>query len=209
MRLLALETATGSCSVCALADGAVVVRFSEQGTTRQAERIVPLVEDAMNAAGWSWTDVDMLAVDIGPGSFAGIRAGVAAGRGLALAAGLPCLGVTSLEALAAAGSPGPVVCVVAGRQGRSFVQRFAADGRPDGPASSVDPAAAEALAQPGDTLLVAGRPVEIDAVHVARAALSQLAGGRQPGPGHELLPFYLRDSGAGAEAGRPLVGQRA
>lgn len=216
MRLLALDTTTGSCSVCALAAEAVLVHRSERSATGQAERIVPMVGEVMDAAGWRWKDVDVLAVGVGPGSFAGIRAGVAAARGLALAADLPCFAISSLEALATASPSMPALCVIAGRQGRAFVQRYTGVGRADGPARSVDPAAAEAMAVPGDRILVvgeprpvAGEPVEIDALHVARAAVTRLGQGSRPGRGFELIPFYLRDSGAGAGAGRPLVGQRS
>jgi tRNA threonylcarbamoyl adenosine modification protein YeaZ len=216
VRLLALDTTTGTCSVCALASDDVLVHRSERLATGQAERIVPMIGEVMGAAGWRWKDVEVLAVGVGPGSFAGIRAGVAAARGLALAADLPCFGIGSLEALATASPSMPVLCVIAGRQGRAFVQRFTGEGRPDGLARSVDPEAAEALAVPGDRILVvgeprpvAGEPAEIDALLVARAARARLSQGSRPGRGHELTPFYLRDSGAGAGAGRPLVGQRS
>ena len=72
----------------------------------QAEHILPLLVDAVLAdAGWSWAELDLLAVTVGPGSFTGIRTGVALARALALALGLTGLGVGTLETLAEAAGP--------------------------------------------------------------------------------------------------------
>lgn len=208
MRVLALDTATAGCSVAACDGEAVLAQRCEAMRTGQAERIVPMLADVTAEAGWSFADPQLVAVTLGPGSFTGIRAGLAAARALALAAGLPAIGVSTLEAMAATVPAGRgVVCVVAGRQGSVFAQRF-----PGGEPRVLREDEVGGLRRPGDLLLVDGasgledaRSVLVDGAAVARAALRQLGQGRQPGPGMALRPLYLRDSGARPEAGRPLV----
>jgi tRNA threonylcarbamoyladenosine biosynthesis protein TsaB len=79
-------------------------------------------------AGADRTSLDAIACDVGPGSFTGIRVGLAAAKGIALALDIPLVPVTSLEALAAAarigGAEGPIVAVLDARRGEIFVQRF-------------------------------------------------------------------------------------
>jgi tRNA threonylcarbamoyladenosine biosynthesis protein TsaB len=65
-----------------------------------AEALMPMVEDVLATAGERILGLDLLAVTIGPGAFTGLRVGLAAARGMALASALPCLGITSLEAVA-------------------------------------------------------------------------------------------------------------
>ena len=101
MKILSLDTALAACSVALWRDGAIDAgRFvlMERG---QSEAIMPMVRQVMAEAGAKFADIDLVAVTIGPGAFTGLRIGLAAGRGLALAAGLPCVGVTTLEAVAA------------------------------------------------------------------------------------------------------------
>jgi N6-L-threonylcarbamoyladenine synthase len=206
MRMLALDTA------CDRA-GVVAGRHERLGLG-QAERIVPMLAEVMDEAGWSWAAVDVLVATLGPGTFTGIRAGLAAARGLALAADRPALGVSTLEAMAAAAAASaPVLCLLHGRGETVFAQRFAADGSPGGPPSAGPLAAALAMAAPGDRIVL-DRPlaavpdgilVAVEATAAARAARRRLGRGERPGPGSRLAPLYLRDPGARRDAGRPLV----
>lgn len=102
MKILAVDTALGACSACVL-DGDVVRAHSFEPMERgHAERLAPMVRETMNAAGIEFAALDRLAVTTGPGTFTGQRIGYAFMRGLRLALKLPLIGVTTLEAMAAA-----------------------------------------------------------------------------------------------------------
>lgn len=212
--MLAIDTATAACSAAACEDGAVAAARSERLGTGHAERLVPMLAEVMAEAGWRFDEVDLLVVTLGPGSFTGIRAGVAAARALSLSAGKPALGVSTLEAMAATVADGAArTCVLRGRQGTVYAQRFAADGLPVTEAGIMPETAVADLCEPGDMLLTddatgleGAMPVGVDAPAVARAALARLDRGARPGPGTLLRPLYMRDSGARLGAGRPLVG---
>ncbi|HEC90607.1 MAG TPA: tRNA (adenosine(37)-N6)-threonylcarbamoyltransferase complex dimerization subunit type 1 TsaB [Alphaproteobacteria bacterium] len=101
MKILALDTATKSCSAAISRDGKVVAhrfRLMERG---QAEGLAPMVAEVLLEAGEDIPGLDLIAVTIGPGAFTGLRIGLAAATGYALAAGLPILGATTLEVVAA------------------------------------------------------------------------------------------------------------
>lgn len=89
----------------------------------QAERLVPMLQEVVGAAGLDWRDLTALAVGIGPGNFTGVRIAVATARGLSLALGVPAHGVSALEALAH-GLPRPCLAVLDARQGRAYAQGF-------------------------------------------------------------------------------------
>jgi tRNA threonylcarbamoyladenosine biosynthesis protein TsaB len=102
MRLLAVDTALGACS-CAIVDDARVLahRFEimERG---HAERLAPMVDEAMRESGLAFSDLERLAVTTGPGTFTGQRVGLAFARGLRVALKIPLAGITTLEAMATA-----------------------------------------------------------------------------------------------------------
>ena len=99
MRLLALDTATAACSVALWRDGAVLARRFEAMLRGQSEALMPMVGAVLAEAGCGFKDLDAIAVTVGPGAFTGLRIGLAAARGMALAAELPLIGVTTLEAV--------------------------------------------------------------------------------------------------------------
>jgi tRNA threonylcarbamoyl adenosine modification protein YeaZ len=97
-----------------------------------AEALLPLVARVMQEARTRFVDLHRIAVTTGPGSFTGLRVGISAARAIALAAGLPAIGVTTLEAYAApylASREGPVAVAVDARHQHVYLQVFAADGR--------------------------------------------------------------------------------
>lgn len=104
MMILALDTCLGALSVALRYETAgpdVVVREAyEERETGHAERLMPMVGEVLAGAGRVMGDVDRIAVTTGPGTFTGVRIGVAAARGFALATGKPVVGVTSLEVMA-------------------------------------------------------------------------------------------------------------
>jgi tRNA threonylcarbamoyladenosine biosynthesis protein TsaB len=209
--VLALDTSGAACSV-ALRDGAgrlLAHRF--QALARgHAEKLMPMLRDAMAEARIDFAALALLAVTTGPGSFTGIRVGLAAARGLALASALPILGVTAFEALAAAVAPADRQLLVAidSRRGDLFVQGFAADGSPLAAPVAVAPDGLAAIAPPGALMLAgdgaeraatalaaAGRPAILaaarlpDAADVAAVALTRWRPGERTAP---PLPLYLR-----------------
>lgn len=137
VRILALDTATSSCSVALWADGVKACRTTamERG---HAEALMPMVIEVLAAADVAFADLDLVAVTVGPGSFTGLRIGLAAARGMALAANLPCLGITTLEAVAESidrprQPDNMVLAALDSKRGDIFAQAFGAIDRPLGP----------------------------------------------------------------------------
>src|ERR1700761_8751354 len=125
MIVLALDTALGACSAAVLRDGEVLAAMSEPMLRGHQERLAPLVEEVVQAAGLPFAAVDRIGVTVGPGSFTGLRVGLAFAKGLGLALGRPCVGVGTLEALAAS-SPGPglTAAVIDARREQVYLQAF-------------------------------------------------------------------------------------
>jgi tRNA threonylcarbamoyladenosine biosynthesis protein TsaB len=102
VKILAVDTALGACSVAVL-DGARVLAHRFEAMERgHAEALAPMVDDAMRASNIAFSDLDRLAVTTGPGTFTGQRVGLAFMRGLRVALKKPLTGVTTLEAMCAA-----------------------------------------------------------------------------------------------------------
>jgi tRNA threonylcarbamoyladenosine biosynthesis protein TsaB len=99
MKLLALDTATEACSAAVLADGDVLERY-ELAPRRHAARILPMIEDVLAEAGLAVAQLDAIAVGRGPGAFTGVRIAVGIAQGIAFAADLPVVPVSTLAALA-------------------------------------------------------------------------------------------------------------
>jgi tRNA threonylcarbamoyl adenosine modification protein YeaZ len=103
--VLGLDATGSACSAALLRDDrALAHRFAamERG---QAEALVPMIASVLAEAALPVAALDLIAVTVGPGAFTGVRIGLAAARGLALASGVPALGVTSFAAVAAAVAP--------------------------------------------------------------------------------------------------------
>ncbi|OFV88917.1 MAG: tRNA (adenosine(37)-N6)-threonylcarbamoyltransferase complex dimerization subunit type 1 TsaB [Acidobacteria bacterium RBG_16_68_9] len=105
MRVLGIDTATWTASVGVVADDALLAERSLPASTSHAVSLLSLVGETLEAAGTTLRDLDLLAVSIGPGSFTGLRIGLSVTKGLALATGIPIVGVPTLEALAYALGP--------------------------------------------------------------------------------------------------------
>jgi tRNA threonylcarbamoyladenosine biosynthesis protein TsaB len=214
MIILALDSSGSSCSVALVDGGGAVLAHRFRSMARgQAEVLMPMLRDAMAEAAIGFPALDLLAVTVGPGSFTGIRVGLAAARGLALATGLPAVGVTAFAAIADAveiGEIGEAAVVVAidSRRAELFVQVFVGGRSVPAPPLAVAPAdlarllpagrlvvAGDGAARAAAALIAAGRDVIVcgatspDARHVARVALRQASDGIAPAP---LQPLYLR-----------------
>jgi tRNA threonylcarbamoyladenosine biosynthesis protein TsaB len=135
VKTLALDCATACCSVALLSDGVIAAGQAATMARGHAEALMPMVETVLSDAGTAYCDLDLVAVTVGPGAFTGLRIGLAAARGIVLAAKLPIIGVTTLEALAyrrAAGEPvtATVMAVLDTKRGDFYAQVFGADGAP-------------------------------------------------------------------------------
>jgi tRNA threonylcarbamoyl adenosine modification protein YeaZ len=137
VRVLAIDTALAACSVAVFDSEAnrMLANQSLAMTRGHAEALMPLVERVMAEAGIAFTDIDRVAVTAGPGSFTGLRVGVAAARGIAVATEKPAIGITTLLAYAAphqAEGHYPIVAAIDARNNHVYFQVFAPGGRPLG-----------------------------------------------------------------------------
>ena len=134
MRILAIDTALGACAagVIAMPDR-VLAQESLAMARGHAEALMPLLARVMDQAGIGFDALDRIAVTVGPGSFTGLRVGIAAARGIALASGKPAVGVSTLAAFAgpylAAGETRPVVAAVDARHDQVYFEVFGPGGR--------------------------------------------------------------------------------
>lgn len=175
--VLALDSAGSACSVAVGLGEMVVAEERIETMHGQAEAILPLVDKTMREAGQVPAALDLVVVTVGPGSFTGIRVGLAAARGIALATGARLLGVTSFDAVAAAAALSDfsdtrfLLIALESRREDLYVQFFDAHGDPIHKAVAIMPVmlgvavAATVGARP---LLIAG-----DAAPRASAALAQ------------------------------------
>ncbi len=134
MLVLAIDTALAACSAAVLdTEQATLVASEQLAMARgQAEALMPLIERVMVSAGVGFSSLDRIAVTTGPGSFTGLRVGISAARGLALAAGKPAVGLTTLSAyaapLVAASGPHAVLSAIDARHDHLYFQLVSGDG---------------------------------------------------------------------------------
>lgn len=134
MLVLAIDTALDSCAAAVLDTDAnkLVAQESLPMKRGHAEALMPLLDRVMTAAEIPFGDLDRIAVTTGPGSFTGLRVGLSAARGLALAANKPVVGVTTLSAYAAApvseNGDAPVISVIDARHDQVYFQVVSGSG---------------------------------------------------------------------------------
>lgn len=129
MRLLAIDTALAACSAAVFdTNGGMIASESEPMGRGHAEALMPMIARVMAKAKIKFPDLDRIAVTVGPGSFTGLRVGVSAARGLALAAGKPAVGVATTTALAAPylaeNDKIPVLVAIDARNDQAYMQAF-------------------------------------------------------------------------------------
>ena len=225
MRILAFDTATRATTV-ALLDQATGTEFELRDDPAPGQRpghtarLMPLIAEVLEQGGYGWPDIDRLAVGVGPGTFTGLRIGVATARALARARDLPLVGVSTLESLALAAvdtarrdEHDVVLAVLDARRREVFTAAWPTEpGHGDAILSptAMSPAAlAEAAAQLGSSRLAVGdgavgfrtvleRPgtvIDADDSELHRVSAMfhcRLAAQRPPEAGSAVLPEYLR-----------------
>lgn len=100
MYILSVETTCGDCSVALLQDNLIVSSQIQQESGKQAEQIISIIESVLKNADCTYDDLSAIAVNIGPGSFTGVRIGLAGVKGINLAKKTPLIGVSSFESVA-------------------------------------------------------------------------------------------------------------
>lgn len=207
MRLLVIDTALGACTAAVFEDERpLAVRFEPMAKGHQ-ERLGGLVRDVMAEAGGGFDALDRIGVTVGPGSFTGLRVGLAFAQGLGAALDLPVVGVSALDGLAASvDSAGPpVAALIDARRGQVYAKLFI-DGAAVGPdeALSLDEAARRITALGKEVRLVgSGAAVLVEAfpdlsmasldpcVAPSAQALGRLVAAADPAD-HPPRPLYLR-----------------
>ena len=197
MRVLVIDTALDACTAAVFEDGRLLGQRSEIMARGHSERLGGFVRDAVAEAGGGFEALDRIGVTVGPGSFTGLRVGLAFAQGLGAALGRPVVGVSTLAALArsADGGAGATAAVIDARRGQVYLQLFEA-GRPasEPEALSLEDAMARLA---GRTLRLAGSGSALvggDASGPAApdpGALAALATSLDPAT-HPPAPLYLR-----------------
>jgi tRNA threonylcarbamoyladenosine biosynthesis protein TsaB len=209
--LLAIETAGSLCSVAVGRGGDLLASEARSQRHGHAEALLPMIDRVTADAGLRPQAIDIVAVTVGPGGFTGIRVGLAAAHGIALAAKARLIGVTTFDAVAAAipqdarASAEVLLVAIDSRRTELYVQLF---GLADG-ASLAPPAAitAESLAAfvdehvSGRPVLLAGDAAALAAQSLPRAAVSGVAADAR---GVVLAAWQRMRSGAASEPARPL-----
>lgn len=182
MLILAFDCSGPACSVALWRDGAVLAREQELMERGQAEALMPMIDRVMKTLGQGFAALDRIAVTVGPGSFTGVRAGLAAARGLALASGIPLVGILTTTVLAAAvpvderRTATRVLVAIDTKRGDFYAQQFETDGAPCDP-----PAALSAAALPAwlatSRVVIAGDAATVAALAIGGSAMVSSAGG--------------------------------
>ena len=222
MLILAFESSAKAASAALCRDGSLVSQYSQCSALTHSRTLLPMAEDMLRNAGLSLGDVELLAVAQGPGSFTGIRIGVSMVKGLAWAGDKPCVGVSTLEAMAWHGlAAGGYVCpVMDARRAQVYNALFEIRGGRPVRLSDDRP---KALSELADEVRTLGAPVFLvgDGSAITGAYLTEhgiehrvapenlvwqsawgvamAAADKTPGTADSLLPVYLRLSQAERE----------
>ncbi|MGL4199437.1 MAG: tRNA (adenosine(37)-N6)-threonylcarbamoyltransferase complex dimerization subunit type 1 TsaB [Allorhizobium sp.] len=209
MIVLAIDTAGVDCAAAVFDSdtGKILGRVSETIGRGHAERLMAMIDEALAQARLSLSDLGRIGVTVGPGSFTGIRVGVAAARGLALALGVECVGVSTLEVLAQTASEPdrPILAAINAHRDEVYAQSFQA-GIPPGEPLLLElndylarAAVAGTVLVGSASALVTDRNVETGPDHypieiVARISATAKAQGK-------AKPLYLRGPDAKPQTG--------
>ncbi|MDW8363867.1 MAG: tRNA (adenosine(37)-N6)-threonylcarbamoyltransferase complex dimerization subunit type 1 TsaB [Myxococcales bacterium] len=177
--ILAFDTSTDTVAVALLRDGTparqpIHLGPAPDGTPRAAESLVPLLTEMLREQRIGVADLDLVVVGTGPGSFVGLRAGLAVAKGLALGSRVPVVGVPSLAALCAAADrteAESAIAVVDARRGELFVASYRTD---EEPVAVLEPFAASAPAAARRCRLVLGNGPVVLVGNATSALIAEL-----------------------------------
>ena len=223
--VLAFDTAGSACSVAIGRGDATLAHERRAMRHGHAEALLPMIDRVTDAAGLAPADIEIVAVSVGPGGFTGIRAGLAAAQGLALATKAELVGVTSFAAVVAPlpKADAPILVALDSRREDFYVQIFAGDGRPLGAPAAVlpDELAGFVAGLIGDqTLRIAGDAVESAAAALVGRGLTVISGSAPDAVGvlaavrrsdfvTAARPLYLRPPDVSFPKARSSVGSVA
>jgi tRNA threonylcarbamoyladenosine biosynthesis protein TsaB len=186
--ILAFDTATSNCSMAItrgdLAEGKVVGSLSFDSEVTHSRRLLGAVDWLLQTTDMEITDISALAVGVGPGSFTGLRIGMATAKGLAHGKGLPLLGISSLDAIGAGVRSERLICVVMDARKKQVYCCFYRC-KPDG---RIFRSSEPAVMQPEELAILIKEPVTMagDGVRVYNALFSELLG-----ESAEFLPWTM------------------
>ena len=204
MRLLVIDTALGACTAGVFQDDRPLAARFEPMTKGHQERLGGLVRDAMAEAGGGFDTLDRIGVTVGPGSFTGLRVGMAFAQGLGAALNRAVVGVSTLDALAGSlpDDSAPTAALIDARRGQVYA-RFFEDGQPLGPdlALTLEDAAVRIrdLGRPA-RLVGGGASVLVEAFPDLQAALTD----PRVAPSPEALAILTARADPAASPPRPL-----
>lgn len=202
MIVLAIESATDRGGVALLDDDRLLAERTFERGMVHGRAIAPSIAAILDQCKLAPAAIELVAVDVGPGSYTGVRVGLASAKGFALALGRPVVGVLSLDAMAA-GTTGPVCATIDAKWKQVYAALYRDGARTDGP-WALTPDDLRAKIPPGTAVLEVGGPRGGDAfpapATVGRLGLAKF---RASGPDDAtaLAPAYLRPTEAEAKAG--------
>lgn len=194
MIVFAVDTALEACSVAILRDGDTLSSLSESMDRGQAERLAPMAREAVAHARIAFAQIDRIAVTTGPGSFTGVRIGLSFARALALSLGKPCIGVSTLEALALQDGEAGFRAALIETPGASYFALYQ-DGAALVAPRPIERGAHEALLA-GRAAHLVGPGVTADAVALARRAAMLEPSRYPPDPAYLRAPHVTPPGGA-------------
>jgi len=187
MKLLAMDAASAACSAALYADGRIVAERRRAMERGHAEALVPMVAavlgDGRAACPGGFADLDGIAVTVGPGAFTGVRIGLATAAAMAAAAGLPIIGLTTLEVVAAAQMETgcPLLIALDSKRADVYAQLFAADPGPLSQPRAIMPDALPTLLPDVPVALAGDAAQAVDAaLRAAGRTVTMLTGHDRP-----------------------------
>ena len=213
MLILAIDTSGPSCSVALLEDELLRYEAVANNRLTHSVNMMPMVEEAFRKGGCVIDDIDLFAAVVGPGSFTGVRIGVAAVKGMSMAMDKPCIGVDALEALAAGIMAEEIICPIRdARVQQVYGAVFHQGGRIMEDSIMKLDEYLDAISQYGERFLFVGdgvkayqeairlrlgeralfAPAHLNELKAGAAGLLALRDQQKAHGHHDLLPLYLR-----------------
>lgn len=195
MRILAFDTTAAACSIALVDDHTVLAHEHLAMAQGQAEALIPLIDEVMAAANLDYSQLDRIAVTVGPGSFTGVRVGLATARALGLAANTPVVGVSTLDVLADAvpdverARVRTILSAIDTKRGELYVQLYDEHGSAQNAPAALPPPDLSTWVE-AETVCVVGDGSSLALPHLKNAFASTA----------DMLPDAVRIARRGAQA---------